>query len=228
MNDQLKDLASDLRERAMTYSFLARVLSDEQIGTDFLAALACDVPVTGTDLDAFAAGLATADLESVRKDLAADHSALLLAMSTHAVSPYESVYTSEEHLMMQAARDEVVAAYASSGFAKAGEYHVPEDHISLELDFMAALGNRAANAVDTVLAAQVDTESDPLAEAERDMNAQIDFLERHLFVWAPQFCDELEKRAATPFYRGVSQMLRTFIDQERAYVAQLNEAQKQA
>lgn len=227
MDDQLQELARDLRERALTYSFLARVFSDEEVGADFLAALRDEVPATGTELDAFAASLAGADLEAVRAELAADHAALLLGMSPRPVSPYESVHTSTEHLMMQGARDQVVAAYAAAGFAKAGEYHVPEDHVSLELDFMAAVGMRAARAVEDVLAgATPDSgDADPLADAERDMNAQLDFLEKHLLAWLPGFCDLVEGRAATQFYRGAAQMLRAFLDQERDYLERLTAAE---
>lgn len=229
MDDQLQELARDLRERALTYSFLARVFSDEEVGADFLTALRGEVPATGTELDAFAAGLAGADLEAVRTELAADHAALLLGMSPRPVSPYESVHTSEDHLMMQAARDEVVAAYAAAGFAKAGEYRVPEDHVSLELDFMAAVGMRAAQAVEGVLeGAAPDGAADPLADAERDMNAQLDFLEKHLLAWLPGFCDLVEERAATQFYRGAAQMLRTFLGQEREYLERLNAAEEAA
>ena len=225
MDDQLQELARDVRERALTYSFLARVLSDDEVGTDFLAQLAQDVPETGTELDAYAKGLSGRDLEEARTELAADHASTLLGMSARPVSPFESGYTSEKHLMMQDSRDQVVDAYAREGFAKAKEYHVPEDHISLELDFMAGLGNRAANAIDKVLSGEVSEPqagSDPLAEAEHAMNVQLDFLEKHLLVWTPTFCDELEKRSSTQFYRGVAQMLRTFLEQEREYLAHLN------
>lgn len=227
MDDQLKEFERDLRERALTYSFLARMLSDEEVGVDFLRQLAAEVPSTGTELDAFAASLSAADLDAVRCELAADHSSCLLGMSAHPVSPFESVHTSDKQLMMQDSRDEVVHAYAQSGFAKAGEYHVPEDHVSLELDFMAGLGMRAANAVAEVLGGSLDDADAAarIADAERDTNAQLDFLEKHLLVWVPGFCDELEKRAATPLYRGAAQMLRAFLDQERAYLEQLNAAQ---
>ncbi len=228
MDDQLRELARDLRERALTYSFLARVLSDEEVDAGFLAALRDEVPQTATELDAFATSLADADLDAVRVELAADHAALLLGMSPRPVSPYESVHTSEEHLMMQGARDEVVRAYAGAGFAKAGEYRVPEDHVSLELDFMAALGMRAAEAVGRVLAGEATEDgADSLADAERDMNAQLDFLEKHLLVWIPGFCDLLEGRAATPFYRGVAQMLREFLRQERDCLDRLEAAEEE-
>lgn len=230
MDDQLKEFERDLRDRALTYSFLARVLSDEEVGVEFLRQLSSEVPATGTELDAFAASLGSADLEETRRELAADHSSCLLGMSANPVSPFESVHTSDKQLMMQDSRDQVVHAYAQSGFAKAGEYHVPEDHISLELDFMAGLGMRAADAVASVLSGSLDDAdaAGKIGQAECDLNAQLDFLEKHLLVWVPGFCDGLESKASTPFYRGAAQMLRAFLEQERSYLERLNTAQSEA
>lgn len=231
MPDQLTELARDLRERSLTYTFLARALSDDEVGAEFLAALRDDVPQTGTDLDVFARSLQDVDdetLEQVRRELAADHSATLLGMSALPVSPFESAW-SDAHLLMQDARDDAVKAYARAGFGKSEDYHMPEDHISLELDFMAGLGNRAAAAVEAVLAGDAGEpatgETGALESAEEAMNAQLDFLEKHLLTWAPQFADKLEERASTGFYRGVAQMLRLYLEDERAYLEQLEGAQ---
>ena len=231
MDDQLQELERDLRDRALTYSFLARVFSDDEVTLDFLKALRSDPPQTGTELDGYAASLADLDeegLEAARKELAAEHAALLLGMSATPVSPFESVHTSELHIMMQESRDEVLHAYRKAGFAKSESYHIPEDHISLELDFVAALANRAAGNVKLVLdgkaVAPAEGELGPLELAERDMNALFTFLEEHLFGWTVNFCDLLDERAKTGFYRGASQMLRIFLAQEKEYLDQVNAA----
>ena len=229
MDDQLQELARDLSERAATYSFLARALSDEDLPAEFLGALAQEAPQTGTELDAFAAGLAAKtpdDLESVRKEVAADHASTLLGMSAAPVSPYESVHTSSEELMMQEARDRAVAAYRASGFAVSEDCHVPEDHIATELAFMAGLGERAAAQLAPVLAGEAVDEAaaEAMGEAEKAMNAQLDFLEKSLLPWVPAFCDQLEARSSTGLYRGVAQMLREFMAQEAAYLAEVQAA----
>jgi len=235
MNDQLMELERDLRDRALTYSFLARAFSDEEVTVDFLKALRADPPQTGTELDGYAAklvGMGEAALETERKELAAEHSRLLLGMSAMPVSTFESVFESELHLMMQEQRDEVLKAYRRAGFAKAESYHVPEDHISLELDFVSALANRAADNVRLVLdgaaEAPAEGEAGPLELAERDMNALFTFLEEHLFVWGPKFCSLMLERSRTGFYKGVSQMLDLLLRQEKEYLDGLNAAQAQA
>lgn len=197
----------ELRARAATYAFLARALSDEELPGEFLGALAVDAPQTDTALDAYAdglAGLSADELEARRRDLAADHAACLLGMSARPVSPYESVHTSAEHLMRQDAWRQVVLVYGQAGFKPTGALRVPEDHIACELQFCAALLRRAAD----FAAAGV-----PEA-AGRDLAAQTAFTRDHLAAWAPRFCDLLEAHAATDFYRGVAQMLRTFVAQE--------------
>ena len=42
-----------------------------------------------------------------------------------------------------------------------------------------------------------------------------DFVIDHALTWMPQFCDELERRAGTPFYRGAAQTLRALLESER-------------
>ncbi len=198
---------AELHARAATYAFLSRALSDEELPAGFLSALASDAPRTGTDLDAYTAGLVDLDaaaLEVARRDLAADHAACLLGMSARPVSAYESVYTSEEHLMRQDAWERARAAYAQAGYSAAAALRVPEDHIAVELRFCAMLLDRAA---DYAAAGVPDL-------AARDTAAQAAFVRDHLAVWVPRFCELLEARASTAFYRGIAQMLRAFVEQE--------------
>ena len=48
-----------------------------------------------------------------------------------AAYPFESVYTSEKRLMMQEARDDVLAAYRAAGFVIDPNWKEPEDHIAV-------------------------------------------------------------------------------------------------
>ena len=48
--------------------------------------------------------------------------------------------------MMQEARDEVLAVYRSEGLDKLPSWKESEDHIALELEFMAVLGDRIVTA----------------------------------------------------------------------------------
>lgn len=217
MEDQTAARAQDLRARALTYEFLSHALDDADLPAEFFSALAQNPPQTGTELDGWARsleGVSPEEVEQARKDVAADHAATLLGMARRPVSPYESVHTSEGELLMQEARDRAVAAYRASGFSVAEGCRVPEDHIAIELSFMAALASRAAQELED---AADSRDGSAQQRAEKVIEAQAAFLEQSLLPWVPGFCDLLEARAKTGFYRGVAQMLRAFMEEERTW-----------
>ena len=94
--------------------------------------------------------LSGADAHAIT-DLAVDYVRAFIGHGIDAYSaayPFESVYTSPKRLMMQEARDEVLAVYRSEGLDKLPTWKEAEDHIALELEFMAALGDRIVAAAE--------------------------------------------------------------------------------
>lgn len=79
----------------------------------------------------------------------------------------------------------------------------PEDALFNELDTMATLAERQ----------QAGGDADPAAHVE----AQREFLARHLLVWAPACVQDLEQREDSAFYRGVAMILRGFLEVERDF-----------
>lgn len=77
-------------------------------------------------------------------------------MPYSAAYPFESVHTSPKRLMMQEARDEVLAVYRSEGLDKLPSWKESEDHIALELEFMAVLGDRIVAAAEASDEAEVE------------------------------------------------------------------------
>ena len=78
-------------------------------------------------------------------DLAIDYVRVFIGHGIDAFSaayPFESVYTSEKRLLMQEARDEVLAIYRSAGLDKQDTWKEGEDHIALELDFEQIMATR--------------------------------------------------------------------------------------
>ncbi|MCR5785530.1 MAG: anaerobic sulfite reductase subunit AsrA [Eubacterium sp.] len=127
-------------------------------------------------------------------ELAADFANVFLGAgraSGGAAFPYESVYTSEQHLMMQDAWSRVKNFMAQSGHAlKTDDKALKEDHIAAELYFMATL-------------------------VKDDDNMQRGFFESHLEGWTKAFLDDVEKYAKTPFYKGLSILTKDFLDAEK-------------
>lgn len=198
-------------DRALAYRFLSRAYRTAPDAA-FVAALraaSADRPAEDP-LAPFFAELASAD-ETLRIDLAADYNRLYLGMGPHPVPPYESVYTSPEGLLMQDARDEVLAAYRSQGLDAPDDFNLPEDHLALECAFAAELAERTAAAFE-----RGDREAvDGLVACQRA------FVEEHLSAWVPAFADDAEKRARTSFYRGLAALAREQVEADRAVLAEL-------
>ncbi len=201
------DNHATVESRKLTYVLVSSLFLEE-VSEDFLERLAAGPPAAG-ELGRFVATLSYADLATVRTDAASEFAALLLNMSADPVFPYESVYTSGERLMMQQARNEVLAAYRRQGFERADSVNVPEDHAGIELEFMARLCQKELDALDAG-----DTEAVETVRA-----AQKSFLTDHLLRWMFQLCDDLERRAKSSLYRGLAETTRQFLEFEREELA---------
>jgi putative dimethyl sulfoxide reductase chaperone len=150
-------------------------------------------------------------LEKVRVDLAVDFASLFLNAGAHPVPPYESVYTSQEALLMQKARDDVVRDYAEEGLERVTSSNEPEDHIAIELEFMAHLCRKTIDSL----------KGDDGAAAVAILQKQEQFLSKHLGVWVPKFCEEMQRASGTDFYRGIAQMTAELIALDRSTVQDL-------
>ena len=118
---------------------------------------------------------------------------------------------------MQEARDQVLAEYRKEGLARIGEFKDPEDHIAIELEYMAYLCQKAAEGL----------AADDLATATGYLQKQQDFLEKHLLVWIPNFCQDLAKVATSDFFRGIGRLTEEHLAMEQETIAELLEAVKE-
>ena len=144
-------------------------------------------------------------------DLAVDYARVFLGagIATYkAAYPYESVYTSKKRIVMQEARDESVAAYLAKGLRKAETLDFPEDHIALELEFMAFMCVEARQAA----------EAGDKQALGNCCEEQLDFLNRHLLNWTPEFCGDIEKFAATSFYKAIAKITGGYLRMDCAFL----------
>ena len=152
----LAALAELTAQRSAVYRLLARLYRVE-VDEEFLAELktmrfpaATGNTAVDTGYRTIATYLSGADAHAIT-DLAVDYVRAFIGHGIDAYSaayPFESVYTSPKRLMMQEARDEVLAVYRSEGLDKLPTWKEAEDHIALELEFMAALGDRIVAAAE--------------------------------------------------------------------------------
>lgn len=145
-------------------------------------------------------------MDELLLDLARDFCYFFL-IGVESVPHSESVYLSPDHLEKQEPRDEVLELYRQVGFQISEDFKEPEDHIALELEFMARLSHLIMVALD--------------ADNYEDANVLIDtrkrFMEEHLVKWVPAFCKflgEAAQKKGSPFYEGIAYLTSGLINED--------------
>lgn len=217
----LADLIPLFEQRVNTYMLLSRLylkeldqqLLEEMHEMLFPMATGDDDVDTGYRL--IATYLSNLWAESLT-ELAVDYVRCFLGSgvdSFAAAYPYESVYTSEKRLLMQDARNEVLAIYRSFGIERADSWNEGEDHLALELEFMRVLGER------TIAALRQDDE----AQAAHLLVAQHNFMQQHLISWVPMMTADLKRFAKTQMYRGLAYLTDGFLRTDAALLQELQD-----
>lgn len=151
---------------------------------------------------------------ATREDLAVDYAHSFLAAGStkgeQRACPFESIYTSQDHLMMGNARDKVFKYMLDEHVEPNEKLHVPEDHLSFEFDFMADLAERMAQAL----------EGGDLEEARRLLGVQRAFHRDHQLNWIDTYCSMIKGCCRTDFYRGVADMTAGFVHMENELLAE--------
>lgn len=94
-------------------------------------------------------------------------------------------------------------AYAEAEFRPNSLSALPDDHIATELDFMAYLYQQAAHAL-----------HHDWNGTERWLTRKQLFVQRHLKLWMPIFCDEVVARAQTSFWKGIALLTKGLVEFE--------------
>jgi len=143
------------------------------------------------------------------EELAADYAATFLAAgSAHgkAAFPYETAYTGPESLFGGSVQQQLNALYASRGYKmRADMFRVMEDHIGLEMCFMAEILKERISDADAAY-----TDANPALEKS--------FFKKHLSGWACLFANDVYKYSKHNLYKGVAFLTRGFIQAEKAYL----------
>lgn len=220
MEQELReDIAASCEARISFCRFLASLflleLTQEQIDT--LAT--CRVPKSDSEIGqgyALIKEYLRHRDSGTRQELAVDYARVFLGAGNYdkiTAPPYESVFTSENNLLMQEARDGAVAFYRREGVSLPQDNTTPEDHLGYELEFMAILIEKFSQELNET----------NMAEAQRLLQAQEEFFSQHLENWLPTFSLAIDKHAKTDFYRGVACLVRGYIQTEREILDDLSE-----
>ncbi len=130
------------------------------------------------------------------KAINADHLRLFDGLDRVLSPVWESVYFTESHLVFQEQTLQVRQWYARYGLQAEKLHREPDDHIGLELIFVAHLAARAVEAID----------NGDISTADALLQAQRDFLHDHLLRWGPAWARLVKKHAQTDFYQGLAHL----------------------
>jgi putative dimethyl sulfoxide reductase chaperone len=131
-------------------------------------------------------------------DLQTDYTRLFLNTGDKPISPWESVYFSEDRSLFQERTLAIRSFYRRFGLQIVKLHQEPDDHIALEFAFLSHLAGLSLNAI---------------AEGNEGvfqniLQVQRDFLTEHVLQWVPLWCDQIEEHAKTDFYRGTGLLVR--------------------
>ncbi len=158
----------------------------------------------------YAAGEVTAD------QVALDYESLMRVPGAAYTHPYESSYSakgnangaSQSASMGGRPAHQTERYYQSEGLTPRYGRVDFADHIGAELTFMAHLCRRQAKAL-------MDGDMQTASKMEEKQHR---FSRDHLFRWAGNFSTALKEGAATPFFKGLAQILQAFITMEKENV----------
>lgn len=165
-----------------------------------------------------------------RTQLACEYARIFLGAGRYTevrdiAAPYESIFTSEEQLVMQESRDDVYRRFREDGFTVDPQLHEPDDHLSFELEYLASMCTRALDQLE-----QNDTEA-LLHTIER----QQEFITLHILNWLSDLREAAQKYAQLTFYigmllvtEGFAEMNYDFLDDARTAIKNDSEGKSAA
>jgi TorA maturation chaperone TorD len=139
-----------------------------------------------------------ADDQRAWDDLAAEYAAIYLT-GAYGASPYESVWTDDDRLTCQGAMFELREIYHQAGLMAANWRQRPDDHLVLQLLYIAHAARHAASV--------------------EDWRALATMLDEHLLRWVGQFAARITERSSSLFYVGLANLTVAWLETVRDLLA---------
>lgn len=214
--------------RERLYAFLSRIFANE-IDEELLRTIIAVQPTIDllassqqtedfregsthlTDFVRQARALEGRERDELFTDLAVEYAGMLLAAGKNHLLTSESAYLGGHHLYYDKPYAQVKNLYRRSHVEKRQDFLEPEDHIAVELDFMANL----CKEMDSLLG-QKSVEG-----ALQNLKLQKEFLRDHLVKWVPDLCESMKKAAESKLYKSVAELTKGFISMEVQVVDEL-------
>lgn len=157
----------------------------------WLAADALPRPLTPAALDALAAGYADVYLRH-----------------TYRAAPTESVWMTEDQLERQEPMLQVRALYRRHGLKVADAQNRPDDHLVLQLRFIAHLLEHGT--------------------APDDLDAAAAFMDNHILLWIRRMAVQLVKADAPPWFAALTVLTASYLDELRDHLTALTGRERPA
>jgi putative dimethyl sulfoxide reductase chaperone len=123
--------------------------------------------------------------------------------------PYESLYRAGR--LQKRPVQEINRLFSKMGVRVPEEWHQPPDYIGVELDFMHLLCEKELKAWEKQEVGSILE----VVEIERS------FLENHLGLWTPIFCEKMVEQACEDFYRGIARLTNGVVEYDRVWLLRL-------
>lgn len=211
---QIEELEEIASARRYAYAAFQRLMGDKPTQELFelldLDVLRMAFEVVGALPEASAQVDALVDqLEAAPGNLdqvASEYARIFVGPTALPAPPWESVYRDKKRLLMTATTLSVREYYKACGYEAQLRQHVPDDHLAIELDFLAALAQETLDAC-----AAGDEEV-----AQRTFDTGTAFAKAHLALWAGNFAADLRDRDGSCFYCALADALASFVSVDAA------------
>lgn len=151
--------------------------------------------------------------EEIIDQLTSEYTRLLIGPGKLPAPPWESVYRSKESLLFQECTIEVRQCFLKYNFIPAEYPHVADDHLALELDFMANLNSMAERFYAEGNSGQLN----------RLLDDQKEFLLKHLLVWVPEFTERIQLSTTSYLYPDMAILLKEFLEKQVGMIQEIKD-----
>lgn len=193
------------------YTFLAEAykseLNEKRLNKllHLLEQIWADVPENQAMLNQLKDSLAkiAADKQNCLLPLGIEYMNIFRGAGPNPVFLYEAVHRTKEGLMYEGPYFEVKSCYEESDFETEPDWVEPEDHLSIECQFLAFLSEKIAQEHD-----KGDWTKETVWQKRKN-----DFIQQHFLQWVPELSRQLIQNTSQDFYKQLGILTNTVCQQ---------------
>jgi putative dimethyl sulfoxide reductase chaperone len=182
---------------------------DQFEGTENSAALE-DMTAAGQAMRDVIDGWSEQDEPDILTEPAREYAALFLGVGPETVPLCESAYEGGTGTLFRNAYFRMKEVYRAAGLSKSDDFTEPDDHLAVELAYMARLVQKMSDI------GSLDDRT--VAEALEEQKGFLD----NLLTWAPEVHQRIQNAAGAGFYQAVSLLMNGFLSLDRELIDHLS------